>query len=288
MVLVKNFGFDLIAASHITTWFSSRIMPTFLMSKPTYFALTEPINPWMGLRGGLNLDLAHQQWTHAKEQLEQVGATILEISPGKNLQDMTFCADSGVVFNNTFLRATYKFPARTPEQALFEQWLSEKGYCVVSAPQFFEGGDVVRTGNTIVCGYGHRTNLAGVSALRKTFPELRLIGPLKLINPWFYHLDTCFAMPQEDTAVYYPAAFAPEAQAIIQESFARVIEVNQQNALNFALNMVIVGKKIFLTNCTPAFTERMHSLGFTVVLLHLTEFMKSGGSIKCLTLRLKD
>ncbi|MDO8661264.1 MAG: arginine deiminase-related protein, partial [Candidatus Woesearchaeota archaeon] len=122
--------------------------------------------------------------------------------------------------------------------------------------------------------------------LQKTFPSLAVIGPFELTNPWFYHLDTAFALLNKNTVLYYPDAFSQKTQQIIPELFSNAMPVSKADTSNFALNMVCINKTIFLNTCSQELQQILESLGYTVIKLGLTEFLKSGGSIKCLTLRI--
>ncbi|MDO8660944.1 MAG: arginine deiminase-related protein, partial [Candidatus Woesearchaeota archaeon] len=133
-------------------------MSSFLMCEPAYFALTEPINPWMGSQGKLDLQKAYAQWANAKQLLEKAGAKITVISAQPGLQDMTFCADAGIVNDNKVLLANYKYPARKSEAQHFKKWFAEKGYEINTSQELFEGGDVVCTDNIAVCGTGIRSS----------------------------------------------------------------------------------------------------------------------------------
>jgi N-dimethylarginine dimethylaminohydrolase len=49
---------------------------------------------------------------------------------------------------------------------------------------------------------------------------------------------------------------------------------------------VNVGDHVIMNSCTPELKKLLREIGFTVKTVNLSEFMKSGGSSKCLTLRL--
>ncbi|HSE58135.1 MAG TPA: hypothetical protein VLA99_05475, partial [Nitrospiraceae bacterium] len=88
--------------------------------------------------------------------------------------------------------------------------------------------------------------------------------------------------------LYYPPAFDPYAQAAIAERVpaVRQVVVPESDALKFACNAVCVGKHVVLpTGCET--TERLlRERGYLPHPTPLDEFLKSGGSAKCLTLAL--
>ncbi|MFO1019574.1 MAG: amidinotransferase, partial [Planctomycetales bacterium] len=65
-----------------------------------------------------------------------------------------------------------------------------------------------------------------------------------------------------------------------------LIPVCEEEAVRFACNAVVVGKDVFLNTGCPRLEEDLRGRGYTPHATDLSEFLKSGGSAKCLTLRL--
>ncbi|HEY9786422.1 MAG TPA: arginine deiminase-related protein, partial [Candidatus Obscuribacterales bacterium] len=129
-------------------------------------------------------------------------------------------------------------------------------------------------------GYGHRTEAEAykmVSALTNA-PVVKL----RLINPTFYHLDTCFCPIDEDTVVVYLDPFDSEGQALIRHFFKDVIEVSVREAYNFACNAAVLGKDVFLQKGSPDLEKELLKRGLNPISVDTSEFMKSGGSVFCL------
>jgi N-dimethylarginine dimethylaminohydrolase len=116
------------------------------------------------------------------------------------------------------------------------------------------------------------------------------VVPLKLTDQRFYHLDTCFCPLDGGYVLYYPPAFDAASQATIERLVpgARRIAIGEEDALAFACNAVAVGSRIVVNRATTAFVDALGRRGFEVVQTPLSEFMKAGGSAKCLTLRLDE
>jgi N-dimethylarginine dimethylaminohydrolase len=106
----------------------------------------------------------------------------------------------------------------------------------------------------------------------------------------FYHLDTCFCPLEGGYVLYYPPAFDAESQAAIEERIAsnRRIAISEEDALAFACNAVNIDATVVVNHATGAFVKALRAKGFEVIQNPLTEFMKAGGSAKCLTLRLDE
>ena len=110
--------------------------------------------------------------------------------------------------------------------------------------------------------------------------------PLELVDPRFYHLDTCFCPLAPDAAIYYPGAFDDYGRSVLADRIGTLIEVSAEEAVSFSCNAVVVGRTVVLNEGAPKLARTLERHGFTAVPLPLTEFIKAGGSAKCLTLRL--
>ncbi len=113
---------------------------------------------------------------------------------------------------------------------------------------------------------------------------------LKLVDQRFYHLDTCFCPLDGGFVMYYPPAFDDASRAVIEKRVPkeRRIAIGEEDALAFACNAVNVDDVIVVNRATAAFVKALSRHDFKVVQSPLSEFMKAGGSAKCLTLRLDE
>jgi N-dimethylarginine dimethylaminohydrolase len=113
---------------------------------------------------------------------------------------------------------------------------------------------------------------------------------LGLVDPRFYHLDTCFCPLSNGDVMYYPPAFDAASRALIETHYpiAKRIVVDEVDALRFACNAVNVGRTILLNEISPQLCTELEMRGFTVIQVKLTEFLKAGGAAKCLVLRLSE
>ena len=85
---------------------------------------------------------------------------------------------------------------------------------------------------------------------------------------------------------YFPGAFDEYGRAVLKSRIDELIEVSPAEAESFSCNAVVVGKTIILNDGAPQLANSLRDLGFDVRPHQFTEFIKAGGSAKCLTLRL--
>lgn len=262
-------------------------MARILMCPPDYYGIEYEINPWMSRSRGAIRERARQQWQELYNTLRQLDVTIELVEPQPGLPDLVFTANAGLVFKQQVILAHFRYPERQREEPIFEAWFRTHGFEVLRLPEhlFFEGaGDALFCGRTLFAGYRIRSDCLAHQEVA------RLIGrevlPLELVNPHFYHLDTCFCPLAPGEAIYYPPAFDNYAQRVLRERIEHLIVCPERDAYRFGCNAVVVGKHVILNAGCDALAELVHRAGYQPILISLEEFLKAGGSAKCLTLRL--
>jgi len=261
--------------------------PEFLVCEPEYYAIRYSINPWMNLSRQSDAAKSRRQWERLMERLEELEASLRRIPPAQDLPDMVFTANAGLPLGRRVYLSRFRFPERRPEAEHFRRWFAEVGLEVIDLPDnlFFEGaGDALFFGETLFAGYRFRSDIAAHTyiAERSGIPVLSL----ELTDQRFYHLDTCFAPLDGESVLYFPPAFDRYARKVIEENVPDPIAVPEEEALRFACNAVVIGRNVVLHEGCPRTTELLAKRGFAVHETDLSEFLKAGGSAKCLTLRM--
>ena len=114
--------------------------------------------------------------------------------------------------------------------------------------------------------------------------------PIKLIDERFYHIDTCFCPLSGGYVMYHPPAFDYESRIAIESRIPaeKRIIVDTHDAGNFACNAVNLENKVIVNKASNHLKNELNGLNFDVIEVDLSEFIKAGGSAKCLTLKLYD
>jgi ornithine--oxo-acid transaminase len=265
---------------------------TFLMCAPEFFDVQYVINPWMeGNLHAPSASLAQEQWQHLHAAVS-AHAEVRLVAPQPGLPDMVFTANAGLVRHGVAALSRFRCVERSGEEAHFRQWFLEAGVQVREMPADtpFEGeGDALFTpdGARLWAGYGWRTAQASHACLQDLWPACEVV-PLRLTDPRFYHLDTCFAPLANGELLYYPAAFDAASLERIEAFYSpeQQIAVSEDDALRFACNAVIVDRQIVLNEISDALLRELQARGYQVTQVGLSEFLKAGGAAKCLCLRL--
>ena len=268
--------------------------PRYLMCAPSYFAVSYVINPWMTDQiGKADHSLATTQWNALVDTIRvDCGAIVDLIEPVQGLPDMVFTANAGVVDDNKFVPARFHHSERQGEEPFFEKWFRGAGFDFVGFEFVNEGaGDMLCWNDVLVCTTGFRTDVAAHAEIGKLLGRDTL--SLKLVNPSFYHLDTCFCPLPGGYVLWHPAAFDAESVAKIETLIPSELRfaVNAEDAALFACNAVgltnpVSGTHIVMGHCGAECEAWLTEKGFQVHVTPLGEFLKAGGSAKCLTLRL--
>jgi len=256
-----------------------------LVCNPTHFAIEYSINPWMSIKNPTDKLYSTYQWNDLIQILKSLKTEIHEMSGEPNLPDIVFTANAGIVYQNKFIASNFKYPERQPEKAFYKRKFEELGFEVYELEDvFYEGaGDALfSSSGELWCGYGFRSEIAAHYMVRDIFSvEIR---PLFLVDPHFYHLDTCFCPLRGRDVLIYPSAFDRMSHELIESEFS-VIDVPSEEAHRFACNAVLVENNVVIPAGCPVTAAKLEMAGYQVIQTSMSEFVKAGGACKCLTLR---
>jgi N-dimethylarginine dimethylaminohydrolase len=261
--------------------------PHLLMCPPDFYGIEYEINPWMSRARQANHERAQAQWQALRRLAEEAGARLTLIEPRPGLPDLVFTANAALLCRRQAVLAHFRHPQRQAEQPVDAQMLASLGFAVRTLPDelYFEGaGDALFCGETLFAGYRMRSDARGAQLIGQWF-GCRVI-PLELVDPYYYHLDTCFCPLEPGLAVYFPGAFDGYGRRVLEELVPRLVAVDEAEARHFACNAVVLGQKVLLNCGCPQLGRRLVELGYEPIETPLDEFVKAGGSAKCLTLRL--
>ncbi|MDP6447550.1 MAG: arginine deiminase-related protein [Pirellulaceae bacterium] len=258
-----------------------------LMCSPDYYGIEYEINPWMDCARGADHATAIDQWSKLHALLQSLGARISLVDPVEGLPDLVFTANAAAVLGDQAVLSRFRFEQRQGEEVYFQRRLSELGFAVLTLDEseFFEGaGDALFCGDTLFAGYRIRSDAQAHQRVGELLG--RRVIPMELVDDYFYHLDTCFCPLTPTTALYYPGAFDDYARRALAEHIETLVEVGATEARRFACNAVVVGDHVVTNVGCPRMHEQLRRGGFHPHETSLSEFVKAGGSAKCLTLRL--
>lgn len=261
--------------------------PRILMCPPDFYGIEYEINPWMSRSRAAVAESAQKQWRALYETLRDLGVSVELMEPRQGLPDLVFTANAGLVFGSRFFSSRFRHEVRARETPHFDAWFDAHGFTVEHLPEgvYFEGaGDALFCGRKLFAGYRIRSDVHGHQFLGKALGCVVL--PLELVDPRFYHLDTCFCPLAPGEAIYFPPAFDDYGRRVLESHIPKLLAVEEGEAERFGCNAVVVGKAVVTNTGCDRLAAGLQQWGYEPRAVELDEFLKAGGSAKCLTLRL--
>lgn len=262
-------------------------MPRILMCPPAFYGIEYEINPWMNRARQANHELATEQWQGLHNQLLAAGATTELLEPVRGMPDLVFTANAALVHKGKAILSRFRHPERQVEEPINRAWFEAHGFDVLDPPQgfSFEGaGDALFCGDTLFAGYRMRSDAQGQQQIGEML-DVRVL-PMELVDGYYYHLDTCFCPLAPSVAIWYPPAFDEYGHRVIEQHVQELIAVEKHEAEHFACNAVVVGRRVITNTGCERLHRELSRRGYEPIATPLGEFVKAGGSAKCLTLRL--
>jgi N-dimethylarginine dimethylaminohydrolase len=267
--------------------------PTYLMCPPEWYDVNYVINPWMA--GNLHQssrDTAFAQWRGLHEHLQRI-ADVRLLHAREGAPDMVYVAHAALVHHGVAAISSFAHPQRQAEEQHLRRWFQDAGFLLWETPRetSFEGeGDVLFDANG-----GHLWAAHGVRTCHHSHRHVAdawhaSVTSLHLVDPRFYHLDLCFAPLSGGHLLYFPEAFDAASREKIEAVYdaEKRIVVSELEAVQFACNVINVGRSILMGSVESGLAGRLSSLGYDVTELPMSEFLRGGGSAKSLALRLSD
>ncbi|WUJ69640.1 arginine deiminase family protein [Kribbella soli] len=252
-------------------------MPTALIRRPSP-RLAEGLVTHIE-RTPVDIGLASTQWQQYVDALHGTGWSTVEVPPIDECPDSVFVEDTMVVYGDLAVIARAGANERRAEAAAAEETVAAQGYEIrhITDPGTLDGGDVLKIGATIYVGQGGRTNAAGIEQLREALAPLgadvRAVPVQKVL-----HLKSAVtALPDGTVIGYEPLVDDPSAF----DSFRSVPE-------EAGAHVVLLGEdRLLMAASAPRSAELFAELGYTPVVVDISEFEKLEGCVTCLSVRLR-
>lgn len=275
-----------------------------LMCTPDYFDVTEAINEFMVHQKGdevvlnrVDKGLAKKQWSTIRDLYQALGYKVEIVAGPYGLEDAVFCANQSFPFLNLetgakeVVMSIMRKEKRKKEVAYFEAWYKNAGYKIhhLKDSAFEAMGDALWLPgkNLIISGFGstkhHRTDIEALEQVA-AITRIPVIG-IHLTHQDFYHLNTTLAFISKDTCIVYPEGVGLEGMEILQILFKHVIQIPKEEAYapNFAGNAFSPdGRAVLIQHSCLKTIAALERLGYIVLRIDTSEFIKSGGSVFCM------
>ncbi|MEY4247821.1 MAG: hypothetical protein RIS69_1368 [Actinomycetota bacterium] len=221
----------------------------------------------------VDYELALKQWANYVEALRLCKWNIVEVPAADDCPDSVFIEDAVVMYKGTAIITRPGSDSRKPEVVV------ELGHPVtrISEPGTLDGGDVLKVDDTIYVGLGGRTNAEGIAQFAAIVEPLGAKVVTVPITKVLHLKSAVTALPSGeilgfDAFVDDPTIF-PDFIAVPEESGSHV---------------VIVGdKRLLMAADAPETAETLRDMGYFVIEVDISEFIKLEGCVTCLSVRIR-
>jgi N-dimethylarginine dimethylaminohydrolase len=246
------------------------------------------------MRAPIDREKAQRQWEELRLAIQGAGLHVETIDPVRNLEDMVFAANPIFVGHHErigkfIVPSEMKYPSRQREVPYYVEWFRKHNYKVLALDlkgECLEGhGDLLwhPDGSRIWAGYGFRSTLGGIEKFAAAMKELGVpVIPVRLVDEYCYHLDAALSILNDEAALLYPGAFAPEALKQLRQGWKRVYELSRQDVTRFLCNGIVANGCCIVPHLSRELGHILQQEGLTPVVVNLSEFEKSGGGPFCM------
>jgi len=273
----------------------------YAMVRPDHFRIDYAINPYMDVDRQPDLPRARGQWDALRSVLESAGATVEVLAQRADAPDMVYAMNLGFAFRSAGVEAAeaageqapgqvvmshMRYPERRSERLTAAPWFADRGFTPVDIGRdgvggHLEAGDAFCWGDSVVAGFGPRTDELGLKALAAELGT-RVRG-VQIVHPGMYHLDLAFCPLDSTRALVCPEAFDGPGAAALLDLVPEPLVLTEAEALTFCANSVVVGRTVVMPACPERVRRQLLAWGFEVVVVEMGELHKGGGSVRCLT-----
>lgn len=281
-----------------------KINTKVLVSGAEHFDDYDAINAYMDNRVPIDLEKAIQEHNSILTAFKQAGIEIVKVPAPVNCQDGVYTANWALISGKKAIMSNLP-SARKPESPYAEKIFQDLGFDIVRLPSeyHFSGqGDALPCGNRLFVGTSYRTSVENHPLLARetglevislqTIPELDVYDKpiINGVTGWpdsfFYDLDLALAVISPSLIAWCPDAFTLESQARIHAlTDIDKIEVSYEEATKASgCNLVSTGETVVMGSQAPELKKALEREGLNVITVDVTELMKGGGFIRCVSL----
>ncbi|MEP6559540.1 MAG: N(G),N(G)-dimethylarginine dimethylaminohydrolase, partial [Nakamurella sp.] len=140
-----------------------------------------------------------------------------------------------------------------------------------------DGGDVLKTGRTIYVGRTPRTDAGGIASFRRICEPLGFTV-IAVPTSKVLHLKSAVTALPDATIIGYPPlvddqAFWPHFRPMPEEAGSHVVDLGDGSLL--------------MASSAPRSAELIADLGYSPIVVDISEFEKLEGCVTCLSVRLR-
>src|SRR3954468_13283205 len=264
----------------------------YLMVEPNHFRVDYAINPFMHLDDQPDPLRARAEWLALVATIQSAGGTVEVLPQLPDAPDMVYAMNLGLALQEAdgpgsrVVLSHMRYPQRRMETPEADDWFASHGFARRSIGRdgigaHFEAGDAFAWRGELVVGYGPRTEEL---ALKHLATDLGVsVRGVRITHPGMYHMDLGFCPLDETRAMVCPSAYDGASAAALLDLVPEPLVLTEEEGLGFCANSIVLGRTIIMPACPDRVRVQLEQWGFEVVVVDVSEFLKGGGAIRCMT-----
>jgi dimethylargininase len=211
--------------------------------------------------------------------LREAGVEVDVLTPLEEFPDSLFVEDPALVFSTGAILLQTRATSRAGEAAAIGTVLERHFERVLSLPRgFVDGGDVLRTPETVMIGLSARTSREGAEALIESLALLDETGVIVKTPENVLHFKSDCSLLDDDTVLSTQRLSASGV-------FSRFKQILVPAGEEAAANALRVNDRVFVGAEYTATIELLDKAGYKVVPLSTAQISKIDAGLSCMSLR---
>ena len=236
--------------------------------------------------------LAMKQHREMVDAYESAGVKVHWLEPDEQLPYQVYARDSSFMTPYGAVVTQMAQWWRRGEYGPVVRFYMEKGipiYDMVTAGSF-EGGDfdIIEPGCVLIGWCGERTQEQSANQVRKWFEKEGWEVRIAPIAEHYVHIDLMVCMLAEKLCAVCPDTTDPEIMAWLKSKKIELVEVNYQDTMALACNVMSLGNdKILAPAHAKDLNAKLRAHGFEVLDPEVDVFTRGGGGVHCMAQALR-
>jgi len=213
------------------------------------------------------------------QALEECGLEIFYMEPEPLLPDSTFVEDIALLTSECAVITNPGAPSRRGEIEGLRSVLDNHFDHIeqILAPGTLEAGDVMMVGTHFYIGLSERTNRAGADQLISQVNKYGLSGSIIELSE-VLHLKTGVAYLENNNLL-------ASGEFLNHPDFKSFNTLPVSDSESYAANCIWVNEKVLMPQGYPETKKAIHTAGYELIEVDVSEFRKLDGGLSCLSLR---
>lgn len=243
------------------------------------------------MRADLNPALARAQHDTMADMYEAHGVVVHYVETNRDdkpnqmfIRDLLLMTPEGAIITRP------ASTVRAGEERFVAEALGRNGVPILMSVHgngTFEGADCLWVDDDLCfLAEGLRTNTAGADQVERMLREIGVKEVVRVQLAWgAMHLDGVLALASNDVAVVWPYRTPSPVVRKLQERGFKIVEVDEEEAHGLMpMNFVALEPgKIMMPKGGVRSAERYAAAGLEVLEVDISELMKAGGGVHCMT-----